>query len=44
MVTNKKGQFSDKTTQLELPINFIDCVQGLTADSFLVLIAFFQFT
>ena len=42
MVTNKKGQFSNKTTQFELPINFIDCVQGLTADSLLVLIAFFQ--
>ncbi|MEL7636434.1 MAG: DnaD domain protein [Anaerolineaceae bacterium] len=42
MATITKPALSEKTTQLELPVNFIDCVQELSADGILVLIAFFQ--
>lgn len=37
-----KAEFSEKSLQVELPVNFLDCVQSLSADALLVLIAYFQ--
>lgn len=42
MATSAKPVFSEKTSQIELPVNFVDCVQQLSAGALLVLIAFFQ--
>ncbi len=42
MAISAKPGFSEKTTQVELPVNFVDCAQELNADALLVLIAFFQ--
>lgn len=42
MATSAKPVFSETTSQIELPVNFVDCMQDLSADSLMVLIAFFQ--
>jgi DnaD/phage-associated family protein len=42
MTTSAKPVFSEKTARLELPVNFFDCVQNLSAEGLLVLIAFFH--
>jgi len=34
--------FSDKNVQIELPVNFVDCLRNLSADAISVLIGFFQ--
>lgn len=42
MATSAKPMFSEKTFQIELPVNFIDSAKELSADSLMVLLAFFQ--
>lgn len=42
MVMDGQPIFSEKTTPIGIPVNFLECVKGISAESLLVLIAFFQ--
>jgi len=39
---DEKSKFSEKSLAIDLPANFLDCVQEISADGLFVLIAFFQ--
>jgi DnaD/phage-associated family protein len=42
MTMDKKSKFSENTLQIELPVNFLDSIQDLSADALHVLLAYFQ--
>ncbi|NLE84464.1 MAG: DnaD domain protein [Chloroflexi bacterium] len=42
MTPEEQTRFSDNTTKVALPVNFLECVQEISPDALLTLLAFFQ--